>query len=164
MSIGTTTFYASANMTPKRLVFTSIYLPIHVSDNFKIEPELGFTDYSASYSSYGESGKQSNSGLKLGIGLFKKKPIEQTQVYYGIRLGIIQEKEKYSYSGYYSESDNTTHKYIGPAFGAEHFFSPAFSFGGETQIIYTVYDTGESDVDFTSLDNTVHLFLRWYWN
>ena len=98
------------------------------------------------------------------MGLFGKKPIEQTQVYYGVRLGMIRESEKYSYEGYGSESDKSTNKYIGPVFGAEHFFSPAFSFGGETQFIYTIYDYSDTNTDFTSFDNSVHLFLRWYWN
>ncbi|KAB2878147.1 outer membrane beta-barrel protein [bacterium] len=160
MSIGTTTFYAAANQTPTRLVFTSIYLPIHISDKFKIEPELGFTHYTAS-SDYSD---QSNTGIKFGIGFFGKKPIEQTHVYYGVRLGIIRESEDYSYDGYGSDKEKSTHKFIGPAFGAEHFFSPAFSFGGETQFIYTIFDTGSSSFDLNSLDNRVHLFLRWYWN
>ena len=171
MSIGTTTFYADANMHPKRLVFTSIYLPIHISETFKVEPEFGFTNYSMSYDSDYESREISNTGLKLGMGLFRKKQVEQTQIYYGVRLGIIRESEEYSYSysseyGDFSDSETEkiTNKFIAPAFGAEHFFSPAFSFGGETQFTYTIFDTGESDADFTSFDNSVHLFLRWYWN
>ena len=171
MSIGTTTFYADANMHPKRLVFTSIYLPIHISETAKVEPEFGFTRYAYSYDGDYGSQEGSNTGLKLGIGLFRKKQVEQTQIYYGVRLGIIRESEEYSYNyndDYYddsgSESDKLTHKFIAPSFGAEHFFSPAFSFGGETQFAYTIYDTNGGDTDFSSFDNSVHLFLRWYWN
>lgn len=134
----------------------NIYVPITFK-KFRIEPEIGFIRQSSSTLVQDVS----ITTIHFGTGLFRLKNIyEDTNLYYGIRMGLIR---KYSNAtiGSNDYSDTVTNYFAGPALGAEYLLGEHFSIGGETQLLYISVDIGEnSDASLTQTRAT--FFLRAY--
>ena len=108
-------------------------VPIRVSALTTIEPEFGLTRIST-------DNDQSISILRLGVGVLAGlKERGGLRPYLGPRLGISRTSNE---SGG-TEFKQTTWLLSG-VFGAQHFFSPHFSLGGEVQLTFA--NTGEPDI------------------
>lgn len=121
--------------------FPSIYIPIIVSPKFRLEPEIGF--WWLSRSGY------SSTILRIGWGMFSIERKKQTNLYQGLRVGVIL-KDDYT---------STTDIFIGPALGGEYLFSSHFSLGGEAQLNFVYCTNADSR---STLSTKVLSFLRWY--
>ena len=107
---------------------SSIYVTIDLSSKFRIEPTLGFS-LSDGLSHY-----------LLGVGVFGKKPIQNFNLLYGLRLGI----------------GSSEIFFVAPTIGGEYYFIKNFSIGTEVQL------RGSSNHgDFTLLTNS-SVILRFY--
>lgn len=126
--------------------FPSVYIPIFVSKNFRLEPEIGLW-----WQSYSDSYYYSESDIlfRIGWGMFLVKQKERTNLYQGLRVGLILE----------DNGDSRKYFSIGPALGGEYFFSSHFSLGGEAQLNFTTYGDGGS---FRSGSCKTVVFVRWY--
>jgi hypothetical protein len=103
--------------------------------------------------------------LQLGTGLLYLKPVNSTNVYVGVRGGILRTTSSYSYgSGQYDDDNSNTAYYIGPVTGAEHMFGDHFSLGGEFQISYSKISDGDSSetVSLSSIASRSIFFVRWH--
>ena len=92
--------------------FSSIFITIDLSSNFRLEPLFGFSlsDGSGEYS--------------LGIGAFGKKPMSKFNILYGLRLG---------YNGFETII-------VAPTIGGEYYFIKNFSIGCEVQIRGLIFE------------------------
>lgn len=110
----------------------SLYAPITKGDLF-VEPTLRFSETRSS-NVYGEADYKSTT---VGVGIFNRtKKGENTYVYGGGRVGVINVKSSYSdsWGAYYSK----THGYfIAPSVGAEYEFANGFSIGLELAYVFT---------------------------
>ena len=84
----------------------SIYMTIDLSDNFRLEPVVGFA-VSEGFEQY-----------SVGIGAFGKKSISKFNILYGLRIGL---------------NSNET-KVVAPTIGGEYYFIKNFSIGTEIQL------------------------------
>ncbi len=135
----------------------AVFIPIDVSERFRIEPYISYTDSENSNKSklYDLSGAEpvflgtfvnstSTTSYTFAIGFFKKQMLaEQLQTYYGARIGIVnsenqQTNKSVSASGV--EGDKSIRKgetdgvLMAPVLGFEFFFIPKFSLGAEVAI------------------------------
>ncbi len=136
----------------------SIYVPIDFG-TFRIEPQLGLSMTSS------ESGsvEQSRTTLVLGTGIFKEgATISNTVLYYGGRIGIAQESRSVETPAGDTD-DSSTDLFLGPAVGAEYYFSERFSLGGEAQLMFTSFgEEGDDDVSSSQFQTQGVFFVRWY--
>jgi hypothetical protein len=85
----------------------SIYIPITLSEKFRIEPEIGLI-YSGSDVLY-----------SLGLGVFGLSRKSDITWYYGMRIG--------TWNAHFIQ--------IAPSFGGEYYLSSRFSLGAEVQLM-----------------------------
>ena len=129
-----------------------IYLPIHTSSKFRLEPEIGFNLYSDSFGIWNNT----SVSLSIGCGFFAVKNKGKFNIYYGVRNGFII--NSYSTNGRSSRTD----LFFSPALGGEYLFSKHFSLGGEAQISYILIGIGEGGENASELRTKPLFFLRWY--
>jgi len=129
-----------------------IYLPIHTSSKFRLEPEIGFNLHSDSFGIWNNT----SFSLSVGCGFFAVKHKEKVNIYYGVRNGFII--NSYRTNGRSSRMD----LFFSPALGGEYLFSKHFSLGGEVQISYILIGIGEGGESASELKTKPLFFLRWY--
>jgi hypothetical protein len=153
---------------------SNVYLPIVIQSMLRIEPEFGLWRYSYNMKNSIEYTENFTS-FRLGCGFFVMMSKEKVSFSGGLRSGFMFTSSKCDYDpdlgGYDDEEASKTDFFIGPAIGAEYFFSRHFSLGGEAQLNYIrigewKYD-GEDDDDIDRSESIItnnHLiFLRWYY-
>ncbi|MBA7694284.1 hypothetical protein ES703_102891 [subsurface metagenome] len=143
------------------LDFPSFYLPISLSSNFRIEPEIGYYRYSGS----DEDWEESYSILSIGCGIFSVTQKGKVDIYYGLRLGLRSTSYSYRYTwdGVDSVDESKTDFYIGPAIGGEYFFTKHLTLGGEIQLNYIFIGQWDDGEGSESVIRTKPLiFVRWY--
>jgi len=137
----------------------TIYVPITFG-SFRIEPEFGI--FRTSSSSGDSDFSSSETVLQLGTGLFGLKRVNQTQIYYGIRVGMTRVSSSSKFSGTKND-DSRTNIYFSPATGAEYLFSDHFSLGGEMQLVYLSLGSSDGSDASGSIIRTRGLFFsRWH--
>ena len=140
------------------LDFPSFYLPIRISPNFRLEPEIGYYRYSRS----DEDWKGSYSILSIGCGIFRMTRKGNVDIYYGARLGLISSSNSYE-SSWSDGKESKTDFYVGPAFGGEYFFTQHLTLGGEIQFNYIFMGQWDGGEGSESVMRTKPLiFVRWY--
>jgi len=149
-------------LIPERPTF---YLPINLSQHFRIEPELGIYCYRLSdYET-----KYIYDILSYGFGVFGLDHKDQFEVSYGVRLLWLYFEQNVKYRMHRAHIANRTDFVFGPAIGGVYNFSKHFSLGGEIQFNYTKVGKwdpkGYKEYDVTlrsSLQNVSLVFIRWY--
>jgi hypothetical protein len=142
--------------------FSNFYIPMTISDMITIEPEFGYFRYGSSDS----DSESSDDLIRFGMGLFYTPVFGRTALHFGIRIGIISYSSEYSEEGF-SDERSKTDFFIGPAVGAEYFFSDQFSLGAEVQLNYIDIGNWEGDEFSNGSDNyffsnRTHVFIRFY--
>ena len=154
VTFGKDIIYQTSGIPLELPSFGTIYFPIDIYSNFRIEPEIAYYSKSVNISS--------NSIIKTGVGLFKVFSYSNSNILLGGRIGFIYNLIKNENTGDHSEIDY----FYGLSAGGEYYFSNHISVGGEAQInniLRSSYD--ENEDDFKSLFNTRGLFvLRFYFN
>jgi len=143
--------------------FTNILVPIKVSPNTTFEPEFGLFRSSA------ESGGFSTSltNFRLGFGLLlSMQERGGIHPYIGPRFGIGRTTTKSDGFGGSFTSKQSTWQFSG-VIGAQHFFSPHFSLGGEAQLTRASVagedpGGGGSDESQTFITTAGLVSLRWF--
>lgn len=138
-----------------------IYLPIDVSQSFRIEPSVRYSsnDISQVRSSDGDTFEQDSDNIEIGVGLFRRaKVAESARFYYGLRASYVKVESATVYTTTFfpgftevvrDETSQDGYR-IGPAIGFEYLFGEHFSIGGEAN--YTFVDV-EGDVTSTRSDS-----------
>lgn len=117
-----------------------IYVPINISPNLRIEPQLGYFKLSD------DDAQTETSSFTIGAGVFFVKPVvQQTQLYLGGRLALNWFRDEDQNTPAKFEQTNLT---IAGVFGGEYLPSPWFSVGAEAQLAYTAL--GDPDVTDTA--------------
>jgi len=95
------------------LDFPSLYMPITLSSNFRIEPEIGYYRYFGEF----EDQETIETYLTVGCGIFLISRKGKTNIYYGLRLGFIRvyEYNKWIWNGQDVYEEHKTDHFIGPA-------------------------------------------------
>jgi hypothetical protein len=107
----------------------TIYLPIKVSEDVRVEPFIAYTKTSRTGSAAGE-----DFGSIVGIGIFGIKPKgDALNVIYGARLGHQSFKQEYTGTFSYRSSGYL----LSPTVGFEYFVTKSFAVGAEVAITYT---------------------------
>lgn len=143
-----------------------ILITISPSNNFRIEPELGFNFYND------KEQKLKSNIFSIGLGAFGMKKWSKTNIYYGIRFdnGFIKnEYDDWNNPGFKIE-EKTNRLSIGPAIGVEFYFGSHFSFGGEIGIKSItnktknaqISTTGNGTVEESYFVTDTGLLLRFY--
>ncbi len=153
-------FGGSASVEPQ------IFVPINISANLRIEPQLGYFRISD------DADDTDDSSFTLGAGVFFVKPVvQQTQLYLGGRLAVNWTRDEDRTSSTNVDKTEQTNVTIAGVFGGEYLPSPWFSVGAEAQLAYTALGdpetTNSAGVSVTgqggSIFSTVGLmFLRVY--
>jgi hypothetical protein len=127
------------------------YLPIYISDNFKIEPDfiIQFFKDERSYRS---------SSIELSIGLFYTINYQNLIPYFGLRSGFS-----------YRDIDNPGNdSYIekgimfGPSIGGEYFLMERFSIGPEIYLKYKYLRRNDRDKGIQSFNTYTQFIFRVY--
>ena len=146
----------------------SIYLPINVTDNFRIEPVFSY------YKSTRKSAdiEQEFKGLDILLGFFGRKNIsENVSTYYGGRFGYTSRENNFE-ANFNSNKTETDGYIIEPAFGFEYHFTENISLGGEVSYRYSNVDGDsssqallgsitESKADTTTSSTNTSVVLRY---
>jgi len=153
----------------------TIFVPISISSNFRIEPAIGFIQLSSDRDREPEyRSKSTSKSFHIGIGFFPVIPKEKYSLYYGTRLGFIKtsSSSEYSYSwGSHDSEESTSGFFVAPAIGGEYFLSDHFSLGGEAQVRYTSLSGEETetnnerevtDLSSSSTSTRALIFIRFY--
>ena len=128
-----------------------IYMPINVG-GMMIEPSLVIISDESSLHDNEYKQNYTYDVFELSVGLFKNKRVyENTDLYYGVRLGYVEIKNESSADdvsvGYYSESESNEDGYfIVPTIGAEYYISNNFSLGLDIGLRYEKTDGKETYV------------------
>lgn len=143
----------------------NIYMPINLSRDFRLEPEIGIFSYGYSYIGY----KRKANEFRIGIGFHFSRNYASTKILFGVRLGIIYHSIKREYDNPEYEDDDYSAMdfYIGPTVGAEYFITKHFSLGTEAQLNYISigeYDDDEDDENETRtiISTRALVLLRFY--
>ena len=110
--------------------FTNILVPIKVSPNTTFEPEIGLFRSSAESGGFSTSLTNFRLGFGLLLGLQERGGIHP---YIGPRFGLGRTTTKSDGFGGSTSTKQTSWQFSG-VIGAQHFFSPHFSLGGEAQL------------------------------
>jgi hypothetical protein len=152
--------------------FTNIYVPITINQSFRIEPEVGIFSQSSETSSGLSSSKYSSTLLRIGVGLFKIQPFEETfHSYVGPRIGILSTSSSSSSTGSTESSSSEMDYFVGLSVGGEYLFSTHFGIGGEVQLNYVSFGqpdrtpaaSSSSDRKQSIITNNALMFFRWYY-
>lgn len=121
--------------------FTNILVPIKVSPNTTLEPEIGLFRTSSESGGFSASATNFRLGFGLLLGLQERGGIHP---YIGPRFGLGRTTTKSSgFGGGETTTKQTSWQFSG-VIGAQHFFSPHFSLGGEAQL--TRASVGDAEV------------------
>ncbi|GAB4375424.1 MAG: hypothetical protein Kow0042_20820 [Calditrichia bacterium] len=115
-------------------------VPINISPKFRLEPEIGWANFSARREDGGFRNERSGHTFQLGIGVFPMVKKNKVVIYYGGRVGYISattEMEDIKPYDTFKYDESLSGFYLAPATGGEYYFSPHLSAGGEIQLKYT---------------------------
>ena len=142
----------------------NIYLPINISENFRIEPDIGIFSYSYSSDDYEKRTDQ----FRLGLGFHYSKNYGSIKILFGARFGSIFNsiKREYEDSNNENEKDeiSATVLFGGPTIGAEYYFAKRFSLGAEAQLNYISLGEyqDENNETRTIISTRALILLRFY--
>lgn len=118
-----------------------------------------------------------NQFVTIGIGIFYSKPIRNTKLHFGGKVGYIKSRNEYKISAsmYLFESEDKGKGYLlSPVIGGEYFFSDHFSLGGDVNFEWSSMDddrkerSDSSEQKYSSTImryNTIGIFyIRIYFN
>lgn len=134
-----------------------LYVPIDVSQSFRIEPSIRYGSSELSFSS-GSLESQDSETWEFGVGIFGLKKItDAAHIYYGARLAYVDTESSSTQTstiGTAIRGVSTQDGYrIGPTLGFEYLFGGHFSVGGEAS--YTFFDLeGESTTRFGNFSSS----------
>ncbi len=114
----------------------SIYLPINISDKFRIEPVLAHYEYSATSS--GTEYKSKRTDLMLGF-FGRTISSESISTYYGGRIGYSSNENGYVTEFGVNETEEDGY-IIEPIMGFEYHFINNLTLGGEVSFRYSKFD------------------------
>ena len=158
----------------------AIFVPIDITSRFRLEPEVGmFRGSLTSTYTIGRTVSLSetltNTGIRVGTGVFGVSSKERFKTYYGARVGYLRTTHRSSESASASSelripglsvSNEVTIPgfFVAPTVGGEYFLSENLSLGGEVQVKYTSWDSSErlENVSGTSTSTHGALVLRFY--
>jgi len=126
-----------------------IYLPIDISESWRVEPSFRYYHYKNDYRSEFPSSSYEN--VELAVGVFKKKLIfENIKFLYGVRTGYFQTKIDSDY--------NTTGEGDGyiftPTVSFEYLINRKFSVGGEVGLRYQKFNSNEQSESWFNTSGT----------
>jgi hypothetical protein len=109
-----------------------------INGNFRGALEVGY------YSDYSESSKITDTReltmSKIGIGAFYQNNLGNSDIYYGLRVGMLNYSLNTNYieGTYATQKDENTQQFINlsPTLGADYWFSKNFSIGTEVRLNY----------------------------
>ncbi|HET6922528.1 MAG TPA: outer membrane beta-barrel protein, partial [Anaeromyxobacteraceae bacterium] len=148
----------------------SVYVPIQISPQLRIEPSIGFTTFSQD-AVYAEAAGVPESGyaFDLGVGvLFYPVPAQPAGFYMGGRAGLVFAGFTISNAPLPSTDVSWTNFYLKGVLGGEYFLAPKFSVGLEAQIGATFF--GDEDVtgqvtlsrDLVGFNTSGLVFVRYF--
>ena len=118
----------------------AIFIPIQVTDDFRLEPEIGVFRSRNEDLGLGSSDDDpivdSVNGVEVGVGLFPQKLQQDFRLYYGVRVGYMRIVEE---GPFFGETRTVTLNgfFVAPTVGGEYLFSDRFSLGAEVQFRHT---------------------------
>ena len=141
----------------------SLYVPIQLNHQLRIEPSIGFRHV-------GVNGGSDNAWA-LGVGgLYYFAPPTPAAFYVGGRLGLAHFSTSTG-SGITEVSDSATDFFLAPVLGAEYAFASKFTIGAEFQLPITFIGnashtaggtTTSNNVDRTGVSTNAVLFFRYF--
>lgn len=148
---------------------STIYVPINVSESFRIEPMLQYVNETSEDrllpdTPYTIAASYDTTQWIVGAGLFGvTKLADSASVYYGGRIGYQSVKNEIAYTGSlppgYTRPASSSDEYDGyllaPTVGLEYHFSEHFSIGGEAALTYTSFDGDDSENENVSTSTNI---------
>lgn len=117
-----------------------IFIPVQVTDGFRLEPEIGVFHSSVKEVPSGagddEASVNSVTGVEIGVGVFPQTQQQDFRLYYGVRIGyarIVQEDPLFGDT----RTLTLNGFFVAPAVGGEYLLSDRFSLGAEVQLRHT---------------------------
>ncbi len=143
-----------------------IYVPINVSPNLRIEPQIGFVRVA------NDADDTTDSSFTIGAGVFFVKPVaQQTDLYLGGRLAFNWTRDEDRTSATNVNTAKQTNTSVAGVFGGEYLPSSWFSVGAEAQIAYVsqgdIKTTNSAGISVTEPGGSIWstqglLFIRVY--
>ena len=123
---------------------SKIYVPINVTEEFRIEPTFSYAKQSRDREDYSEFDFKI---YELGIGLFGVKAIApEFNFLYGLNIGFLRGSSENKYDGsenkYESEMKGVSLSHI---VGFEYYFVENISIGSEVALVYSKLDETDSN-------------------
>jgi hypothetical protein len=132
----------------------TIFMPIDVSQRFRIEPSLNYSQNEI------ENANQSAkvTSLNFNVGLFGLVPTDHSvQLYYGARVGYARTETETNVFvlPIASQKEKSEGYRVAPIIGFEYLFNPHLSLGGEVGWVYSDLD------EIKSNSTTTNVILRY---
>jgi hypothetical protein len=147
----------------------TIYMPIDISEAFRIEPMLQYEYRKSEYTLFDDTIASTNTGTlwAVGVGLFGVTQLaESASVYYGGRVSYMSSESESSYLGTLPggavlapESRESDGIVLAPTLGLEYHFSEHFSIGGEAALTYT--NAENDDESSERISTTTNIIFRY---
>lgn len=118
-------------------VVTGIYLPIESTRKTRFEPKIGILRYTD------VDTEESWTRLDALAGYFGRIKRGDYQFYFGARGGFMIYVHKSQDEGGGFDRWTQRRGYLTPVIGGEYYFSPYFSLGGESRLVFSSYDEDE---------------------
>lgn len=133
---------------------SQLYMPINVSETFRVEPAVYFSNNESSKDDEYRSSSD-RSYVRLTSGFFKLSQLsERTSTFVGSRVGLI----RYDYKSEDNNSRYTSYErgfIIEPTVGFEFFPIKNFSISGEASVYFSrTKETNSSSYEFSSGENS----------
>lgn len=138
---------------------TAVYLPIKVSEFYKVEPFIRYSKNSSELIFSPDSENVDKSTRAIGVGLFRSKEVGQNaDLYYGLRASFTKVKERWQYKSSYTDGDTTKITInktrdsekgfiLSPTVGVAYSFTRQFVLAFEAQLNFGKYKAKESYYD-----------------
>ena len=135
----------------------TIYLPIK-TDRLLIEPSIFLNNGDSDSTDSNSNNENEYSSTEIGTGIYKyTNAIENTFIYYGVKIGYIERERNsiYTTSTFTSSSSSKQDGYfIAPTIGAEHYLAGNFSIGIDISFSYSKTNGNETSVSSSALAST----------
>ncbi len=131
----------------------ALQIPIDIAGVVRVEPQIGFVATSNSDESDTSKSTSSFSAVRVGLGAFFMFDFDDSAAaYVGAKLGPIfasnsSESHDKPADTTTTTTSSVTHFAIGPAIGADYYFSKHFSLGAEVGINFTVLGNVTSETE-----------------
>jgi hypothetical protein len=148
-------------------LMTGIFIPIEVTPQFRLEPEVSFYRNASVQTADNPPGsvfQSTAASWRLGTGVFMSSSELPFVMYYGARVGYLRDTTNISSTTTSATAFVIPGFFVAPTVGGEYLLSDRLSLGAEVQVRYSRWSWRDSNGTQSQTTASTHgvLVLRFY--